>query len=172
MAHCFAKQANGRALFNKETMMKKILKGMMLCLCVLGFQASASAAERGTADEAVTLVKKAIAYIKTNGKEKAFAEFNNPNGQFKNRDLYIMVYDMQGNNKAHGANAKLIGKNLSEIKDADGKFIVKSFIDIASTKGSGWVDYKWPNPVSNAVEPKSTYVEKYEDILLGCGIYK
>jgi signal transduction histidine kinase len=139
---------------------------------VLGFQASASAAERGTADEAVTLVKKAIAYIKANGKEKAFAEFNNPNGQFKNRDLYIMVYDMQGNNKAHGANAKLIGKNLSEIKDADGKFIVKSFIDVASTKGSGWVDYKWPNPVSNAVEPKSTYVEKYEDILLGCGIYK
>jgi signal transduction histidine kinase len=172
VAGCFAKQANGRALFNKETMMKKILKGMMLYLCVLGFQASASAAERGTADEAVTLVKKAIAYIKTNGKEKAFAEFNNPNGQFKNRDLYIMVYDMQGNNKAHGANAKLIGKNLSEIKDADGKFIVKSFIDIASTKGSGWVDYKWPNPVSNAVEPKSTYVEKYEDILLGCGIYK
>lgn len=152
--------------------MKKILKGMLLCLCVLGFQASVSAAERGTADEAVTLVKKAIAYIKANGKDKAFAEFNNPNGQFKNRDLYIMVYDMQGNNKAHGANAKLIGKNLSEIKDADGKFIVKSFIDVASSKGSGWLDYKWPNPVSNAVEQKSTYVEKYEDILLGCGIYK
>jgi signal transduction histidine kinase len=141
-------------------------------MCVFGFQASAVAAERGTSDEAIALVKKAIAYIKANGKEKAFAEFSSPSGHFKDRDLYIMVYDMQGNNKAHGANAKLIGKNLSEIKDADGKFIVKSFVDVAATKGSGWVDYKWPNPVSNSVEPKSTYVEKYEDILLGCGIYK
>lgn len=156
----------------RETRMKKLLKGMLLCMCVFGFQAAAVAAERGTPDQAVALVKKAIAYIKANGKEKAFAEFSNPSGQFKDRDLYIMVYDMQGNNKAHGANAKLIGKNLSEIKDADGKFIVKSFIEVAGTKGSGWVDYKWPNPVSNAVEPKSTYVEKYEDILLGCGIYK
>ena len=152
--------------------MKKLFSCLLFATAAFIAIAPASAAEKGTADEAVALVKKTIAYYKTNGKEKAFAEFNNPNGQFKNRDLYIMVYDMQGNNKAHGANAKLIGKNLSEIKDADGKFIVKSFIDIASTKGSGWVDYKWPNPVSNAVEPKSTYVEKYEDILLGCGIYK
>ncbi|HJV51127.1 MAG TPA: cache domain-containing protein [Noviherbaspirillum sp.] len=152
--------------------MKKLFSRVFVCLCLFGVQAMAFAAERGSADEAVALVKKAIAYIKTNGREKAFAEFSNPSGQFKDRDLYIMVYDMDGNNKAHGANAKLIGKNLSAIKDADGNFIVQSFIEVASGKGHGWVDYKWPNPVSNAVEPKSTYVEKFEDILLGCGIYK
>lgn len=152
--------------------MKNLFKMMMCGVFAFGLQSAAFAAERGTADEAVALVKKAIAYIKANGKEKAFAEFSNPNGQFKDRDLYIMVYDMQGNNKAHGANAKLIGKNLSEIKDADGKYIVKSFIDTAKSKGIGWVDYKWPSPVSNVVESKSTYVEKYDDILLGCGVYK
>lgn len=151
-----------------KTLFKTILCAVMMC----GLQTAAVAAERGTSDEAVALVKKAIAYLKANGKDKAFAEFSNPSGQFKDRDLYIMVYDMSGNNKAHGANAKLIGKNLSEIKDADGKYIVKSFIEVAGSKGTGWVDYKWPNPVSSAVEPKSTYVEKYDDILLGCGIYK
>lgn len=152
--------------------MKQLFKTILCGMLAFGLQSAASATERGTADEAVKLVKKAIAYIKANGKEKAFAEFSNPNGQFKDRDLYIMVYDMQGNNKAHGANAKLIGKNLSEIKDADGKYIVKSFIETATGKGIGWVDYKWPNPVSNVVESKSTYVEKYDDILLGCGVYK
>jgi cytochrome c len=152
--------------------MKTIFKFMLCAVMMCGLQATAVGAERGTSDEAVALVKKAIAYLKANGKDKAFAEFSNPSGQFKDRDLYIMVYDMSGNNKAHGANAKLIGKNLSEIKDADGKYIVKSFIEVAGSKGTGWVDYKWPNPVSSAVEPKSTYVEKYDDILLGCGIYK
>lgn len=152
--------------------MKKLIGKIMMCMCLVGFQGTVDAAERGTADEAVALVRKAIAYIKANGREKAFAEFSDPSGQFKDRDLYIMVYDMSGNNKAHGANPKLIGKNLSAIKDADGHFIVKSFIDVARARGHGWVDYKWPNPVSNAVEPKSTYVERYEDILLGCGIYK
>jgi cytochrome c len=152
--------------------LQPIAKTILTAVCTLALHASAFANERGTPDEAVALVKKAIGYIKTNGKEKAFAEFSNPNGQFKDRDLYIMVYDMNGNNKAHGANAKLIGKNLGEIKDADGKFIVKSFIETASGKGKGWVDYKWPNPVSNSVEPKSTYVEKFDDILIGCGIYK
>jgi len=153
--------------------LQNIIKSMLFIVCALALQVPAYAAsDHGSQNEAVALVKKAIAYIKTYGKEKAFAEFSNQDGQFKDRDLYIMVYDMEGNNKAHGANAKLIGKNLSDIKDADGKFIVKSFIETASAKGTGWVDYKWPNPVSKAIEPKSTYVEKYEDILIGCGIYK
>ena len=143
------------------------------CLCALALNApAAQAAERGTADEAVALVKRAGAYVDANGKDKAFAEFSNPAGAFKDRDLYIMVYDMKGNNLAHGANPKLIGKNLAEITDADGTFIVKHFIATANGKGKGWVDYKWPNPVSKDIEPKSTYVEKHGDIVIGSGIYR
>jgi len=121
----------------------------------------------------MAMVKKAVAFVKANGKEKAYAEFNNPNGQFVKHDLYVMCYDMSGNNKCHGSNPKLIGKNLIEIKDADGKFIVKGFIDIASHgDGKGWLEYKWPNATTKAIEAKSTYVEKVDDILLGVGIYK
>ena len=151
--------------------MKKILKSIVLGLAALAFTGLAMAGDKGTTEEAIAMVKKAVAFVKANGKDKAFAEFSNAKGQFIDRDLYIMVYDMDGNNKAHGANPKLIGKNLLEIKDADGKFIVKGLIEMAN-KGKGWFDYKWPNGVTKAVEAKSTYVEKVDDVLIGVGIYK
>ena len=151
--------------------MKTFFKSIVIGLAALALTGVVAAAEKGTAEEAVAMVKKAVALVKSSSKEKAFAEFNNPKGAFVDRDLYVMCYDMEGNNKCHGSNPKLIGKNLLEIKDADGTFIVKSFIETAG-KGKGWVDYKWPNAMTKAVEPKSTYVEKVDDILIGVGIYK
>lgn len=131
------------------------------------------AADRGNSDEAVAMVQKVVAYAKANGKDKALAEVNNPKGAFHDRDLYVMVYDKSGTNIAHGANAKLIGKNLIELKDPDGKLIVKGLVDTAfGSAGKGWVDYKWPNPVTKVVESKSTYVERHGDLLYGVGIYK
>lgn len=132
------------------------------------------AAERGTADEAQAMAKKAAALVKSAGKDKAFAEFNKLEpGPFKDRDLYVMVYDKAGVNLAHGANHKLHGKNLMELKDADGKPIVKSLVDVAfNGSGKGWVEYNWPNPVTKAVEAKRTYVERVDDVLVGVGIYK
>ena len=141
-------------------------------LVTLAMQGQAMAGDTGTPAEAIAMVKKAGEYLKANGKEKAFAEFSNPKGAFKDRDLYIMVYDMNGVNRAHGANPKLIGKDLIELKDADGTYIVKSFVETGKTKGKGWIDYKWPNPVSKAIESKSTYIEKHDDVLIGAGIYK
>ena len=153
--------------------MKKIATKVALGLGALMLGISSVAAEKGTAEEAAAMVKKGIEFIKLHGKEKAFAEFSNPSGQFVKGDLYVMCYDMEGNNKCHGGNSKLIGKNLLEIKDASGVFIVKSFIDMAKSKGNGWIDYKWPNTVTKAVESKSTYIEKVDDnLLIGVGIYK
>lgn len=152
--------------------MKLMMKMAGAALVAFAIQGQAFAGDTGSAAEAMALVKKAGEYLKANGKEKAFAEFSNPKGSFKDRDMYIMVYDMNGVNRAHGANPKLIGKDLMELKDADGTYIVKSFVETAKSKGKGWVDYKWPNPVSKAIESKSTYVEKYDDVLIGAGIYK
>jgi cytochrome c len=152
--------------------MKKTIAVIATALFALFLNTAALAAETGTADEATAMVKKAVAFLKANGKEKALAEFNNQNGQFKNRDLYIFVQDMKGKMLAHGGNDKLIGKDLIDLKDADGKFFVKNLIEVASTKGSGWVDYKWTNPSTKAIEAKSSYVEKVDDVFVGCGIYK
>lgn len=152
--------------------MNKLLKSLTLCIFALSFSTTVLAAEKGSAEEATALVKKAVAYLNANGKEKAFAEFSNPTGSFVDRDLYIMASDLHGMTLAHGANPKLVGKNMFELKDADGKFFVKSMNETAQTKGKGWNDYKWPNPITKAIEPKSTYFERVGDVVIACGIYK
>ena len=152
--------------------MNKILRTAGVALLASCLHSSAFAAERGTAEEAVSLVKKAVVYLQANGKDKAYADFSNPNGEFKDRDLYIFVIDMDGMEWANGANAKIIGKNVIDLKDADGNTMVKNFIALAKTKGSGWVDYSWPNPVTKKVDRKSTYLEKSGDVLIASGIYK
>lgn len=155
--------------------MKNLFKSVLFALFAFAFvPASHAAGERGTADEAIAMVKKAVAYIKANGREKAFEEINNPKGMFVDRNLYVFVYDLKGVNLAIGnGNAKKMnGKNLMEMKDADGNPLLKNLIEVATTKGSGWHDYKWPNPVNQTLEHKSSYVEKFEDLMVGCGIYK
>ncbi len=126
----------------------------------------------GTAPEAVAMVQKVIASIKANGREKTFADVNNLQGPFRDRDLYVTINDMNGKNLAHGANAKMQGKDLMDLKDADGKLFVRERMELAKTKGKGWQDYKFVNPVSKQIEQKSMYFEKYEDIVINCGIYK
>ena len=130
------------------------------------------AAQFGTAGEAEALVKKAIELIKTDGKEKAFVEINNPRGKFVDRDLYIFVYDLTGKCVAHGFNPKMIGKDLLEMKDPDGKYFVKERIEIVKTRGKGWQDYKFTDPITKKIEPKTAYVERIENLIVGCGIYK
>lgn len=130
------------------------------------------AADKGSAAEAEAMVKKAVAYIKVNGPEKAYDEFTNGKS-FKDRDLYIIVYDLNGKNLAQGANPKLVGKDLIGLKDPDGKPLIQMFVDLAKTKGKGWVEgYKFLNPVTQKIEGKAMYLERLGDTLVGCGIYK
>lgn len=153
--------------------MKTLLSAIGLGIALLPLQ-PALAADKGSAEEAVAMTKAAVAYLKENGREKAFAEFSNPaNTTFHNRDLYVYVYDFQGVALAHGINPKMIGKNLLEMRDGEGKYIIKGFIEVAgSPAGKGWVDYKWPNPVTKSVDHKAGYVEKVGDLIVGSGIYK
>ena len=153
--------------------MKQLLKSMSVAACVLALHIPVLAADdRGTAAEATALVQRAAEYLKANGPAKSYAAFNDAAGQFKDRDLYVFVMDMNGKMLSHGANAKLIGKDLTNLKDSDDKLFIKTMLDVAKAKGKGWVDYKWPHPVTKAIEPKSTYVEKVDDLVIGCGIYK
>lgn len=152
--------------------MKKFFVTILVSLFLLTAGSITWAGEFGTAAEAEALVKKAITHIKADGKEKAFAEINNPKGKYVDRDLYIFVYDLKGVCVAHGFNQKMIGKDLSGMKDKDGKSYVKERIEIAQTKGKGWQDYKFTDPVSKKIEQKSAYIERLDDLIIGCGIYK
>lgn len=123
-------------------------------------------------EEAQALVKRAAAYLQTQGKQKALAEFNRPKNQFIDRELYVFVLDAEGNTLANGVTPKIVGKNVREMKDLDGKAFIREILQIGNEKGSGWVDYKWPDPVSGRLRDKRTFVEKSGDLYICAGIYK
>jgi cytochrome c len=134
---------------------------------------AASAAEFGTRDEAVAMVKRAQAMFKTKGAEATFKAVSDPaDKDFHDRDLYVFIYDMKGLNLAHGARPALIGKNLIDLKDQDGKYLIREMIDIAKGPGNGWINYKWPNPLTNKIEDKASYIELMGDYFVGVGIYR
>ncbi|NRR31701.1 cache domain-containing protein [Oxalobacteraceae bacterium] len=151
--------------------MLNVLRAMLFSVA-LAVTGTASANEHATKDDAVAMVHNVIAYIKANGKDKAIAEVNIPKGRFVDRDLYVAVGDGHGMVLAHGGNPRLVGKNLFEVKDVDGKAFVKDGGEILKTKNSCWVDYKWPNPVSGKIELKSLYSEKFNDLVISVGVYQ
>jgi cytochrome c len=152
--------------------MKKhlVLTAVILGMTVLPLVGVAG--DKGTKEEAVAMVKKAIEYAKANGIENALAEISNPKGQFVDRDLYITVYDMNGKCLAHGANPKMIGRDLIDNKDIDGKEFMKERINLMKTNTTAWQEYKFMNPVTKQIEPKEMYLERFGDLIFGCGVYK
>lgn len=122
--------------------------------------------------EAEAMVKKAITYYRSVGKDRALMEICDPRGKFVSGDMYVSVYDQTGKCLAHGANMKMMGKDWSELKDADGKAFIKERLDMVKTQPTGWQTYKWTNPVTKQIEPKTAYVEKAEEVIFTCGTYK
>lgn len=152
-------------------MMRKII----LLAAAIGLACSVSLAgaeERATKKEAEAMVKKAVAHFKKDG-EKSFADFTAPSKAYVSKDLYIVVYDMNGKCVAHGQNAKQVGKDLIALKDPDGKAFVKERVELAKSKGKFWQDYKFTDPITKKVLPKTMYCEKADDKNIICGgVYK
>jgi hypothetical protein len=132
-----------------------------------------SAFAEGTAAEAEEMVSKGFDFISSHGYEQALKAFSDPQGEFVKGDLYIFIVDHNGLTTAHGGNPKLVGKNMLDLKDADGKLFIRAMVDMAK-QGGGWVDYKWTNPDTKKVQDKSTFVMPIHDknAFMGCGIYK
>ena len=92
--------------------MKTLISALALAIAAAApVQASSNASK----DEAVAMVKKGVGFAKANGRDKAYAEITNKAGQFIDRDLYLVVYGLDGTVRAHGANEKLVGKNLIDL---------------------------------------------------------
>ncbi|HEX2545156.1 MAG TPA: cache domain-containing protein [Ramlibacter sp.] len=131
-----------------------------------------NAAERATAPEAEAMVKKAITQIKVN-RDKIITEVSTPKGPFHDRDLYLVVFKMDGTVLAHGFNQKMIGKNLMDMRDIDGREWVRERMDALKTRSSLWQDAKLVDPVTRKIEVKAVYCEKAPGDLLVCGgVYK
>src|SRR5262245_33669340 len=145
-------------------------------LTVLTLVASAlsARAEFGTRAEAVAMVKRAQAKFKKDGFDPLVKTVNSGTKEFNDRDLYVFIVDFNVRNHANAVTPAITGKNIWDIKDQDGKFIVQEMVAIARDKGGGWIDYRWVNPVTKTIEDKSAYFERLggtADYFVACGVY-
>ncbi len=155
-------------------MQKTLWSVVFAGLTCVSFAGGALAQERGTKEEAKAMVDAAVEHAKQVGPEQAFKDFTDKNNKdWHKKDLYVFAYTMEGVNVAHGANEKLIGKNLLEMKDPTGKPLIRELRDTAA-KGGGWVDYEWPHPETKKNESKASYVRKFANYegFLGVGVYR
>jgi signal transduction histidine kinase len=123
-------------------------------------------------DDAQALVKKAVAYIKANGIEKSCADFADPAKGFRPNGSYVYVHDIQAKMLCNPGSPRTVGKDMIEVKDMDGKYFNKEMVSLATTKGSGWVEYKWTNPATQKMQDKKSYIERQGDLIIGSGFYK
>lgn len=137
--------------------------------CSSGSAEGATVTDRKTV---VEFVDEAVAYAQEKGKDAAISAFNDPKGPFQRGELYVYAYDFNGNVLANGGNRKLVGQNLLNLTTSQGERPIEALVD-AARKGSGWVQYTWPNPLHDkAEETKFGYAKKVDDTWwLGSGTY-
>lgn len=146
---------------------------------IVSFVTAPYAQAAGTAAEAEAIVKKALAYVKANGVDKSVAVFNKKDGEYVKGDLYVFMFRVSQKpgarvvTLAHPVNPGLVGKDLYELKDPDGKQFMAVMAKKAMEEKGGWVDYKWSHPETKKIGEKSSYVlPAGPDVFVGCGIYK
>lgn len=128
-------------------------------------------ANEAGAKDAIAMVEKAADMIKKSSVDAIKAKIAAKDPDLNKGELYVYLRSMDGTTLAH-PNPGLVGKNLIDVPDADGKVFRRDIVDLAKSKGKGWVDYKFKNPVSGKVEPKSTYILRQGDLIIEAGIYK
>jgi signal transduction histidine kinase len=139
----------------RKSVMALLAAILSFCMAVTVFAADPAA------DECVAKCKAAVALIAEKGEEAAIAEINKKDGQFVSDVTFVILFDFNGVVKAHGMKPDTIGKNRMEDKDSQGKAYYKEYVEVAKTKGEGWVDHMWVSPDKKEF-PKKTYVMKVE----------
>jgi cytochrome c len=167
-----APKSKGRIAMRMAASALLLAQSIILALSIIPLRADPS--QHGSKDEAVAMVQRVEDMFNKEGAAATFKAVSDPSTKaFHDRDLYPFIYDLSGVCVAHGARPALIGKNLIDIKDQDGNYLIREMIDLVKGPGSGWVDYKWPTPQTNRIEDKSSYVEKLGDnYFVGVGIYR
>jgi signal transduction histidine kinase len=105
----------------------------------------------------------------------AFPLLRDPTGPFLVKDAYVFVVDLDGIELVNPAFPNLEGRNLLDVKDTQGKYLVREMLEVVRSADSGWVDYMWPKPGDHASTLKSTWVRRAllegRPVLVGAGVY-
>jgi signal transduction histidine kinase len=150
--------------------MKLIAATAALCLALA---ATPALANGPTEKDAIAMVERGVALIKAKGKDEMIKKINAKDAEYVQGELYIDMRDLKtGIVLAHPINPSIVGKDLTDVPDANGKKYRREIIELAAAKGKGWVDYQYKNPTSGKIEPKTTYIQRIDDVVLEAGIYK
>ena len=143
--------------------------GIAVSLCLAG-----SAFAEATKDECVAKTKESAAMVNEKGLDAAVAEINKKDGKFVWKDSYVFLMDFDGKMLAHPMSPALIGTNVLDRRDKADKLLFKEFVEVAKSKGEGWVDYMWANPGDPAPRKKISYIYRVpgKDLLMGAGIWE
>ncbi|MBD5802663.1 Methyl-accepting chemotaxis protein 4 [Azoarcus sp. Aa7] len=126
--------------------------------------------ERMAVARTQALLDRAERYMREKG-EQALSTFSQA-GEFQDGDLYVYVLGMDGSFVASGgSSAALIGRNVREMTDSDGRPFFREILDGAKAAKSGTVKYRWYNPVRNRAEPKIATYRVVGDRILVVGYY-
>jgi len=151
--------------------MKRLFTGSLLCLALAG--GSVSAAVEPTEKDAIAMAERGAAFMKAHGKEEMMKKITAKDPDFVQGSLYVDMRDIKtGIVLAHPINPSIVGKDLTDVTDANGKKYRREIIELAQKQGKGWVDYQYKNPTSGKIEPKTTYILRVNDVVLEAGIYK
>jgi cytochrome c len=144
-----------------------------LAALVAGALAIAIPAQARTAAEAQALAERGVAHIRDVGQQQAFADFDRPDGGFVDGELYVFCLDVAGVTVANGGNPHIVGHNTSGVHGEDGRRMTVEIGQLGFTQGSGWLEYRWPNPATKRIELKVVYVLKVDDqTVCASGYYK
>lgn len=134
--------------------------------------ATALAAEP-TEKDAIAMAERGAAMVKAKGKEEVMKRITAKDPDFVQGSLYIDMRDVKtGIVLAHPYNPSIVGKDLTDVPDANGKKYRREIIELAAAKGKGWVDYQYKNPTTGKIEPKTTYILLVDGVVLEAGLYK
>ena len=140
----------------------------VLCLSCAGALAS-----EPTAKDAIAMAERGAAMVKAKGKEEVMKRITAKDPEFVQGSLYIDMRDVKtGIVLAHPYNPSIVGKDLTDVPDANGKKYRREIIELAAAKGKGWVDYQYKNPSNGKIEPKTTYILLVDGVVLEAGLYK
>ena len=135
------------------------------------FAADAAAPAMGTEAEAQAMSEKAMTEVDTNG-EAAFETFAKADGGYQDKDLYVFCMDLEGKMLSHPKKPELVGQNLLDFDKYGDKLFEKMVETAKSDEGKGWVEYKWPYPVTGELKAKKSYVIKNtKGFFCGVGAY-
>lgn len=153
--------------------MSAFQKICMAAVMAVGLVGSTFAQEaRASNAEAKAMLAKAIATLKSSGKEKAYADFMSPQGGFFDRDLRVTVLTLDGKFVTNANNPRMVGKDATAAQDADGKPYIKERLETVKSKAKGEQEYKFLNPVTKQIEHKITFFERVDDVVVAVGAYK